>query len=173
MAGTSAPAKRAPRKPSAARQRELAEAAAVAAEDAGQVELTEAEMAELTAEYEIVNPDGSINPVEIGKAGRTPNKLVHIFTLDGEKHFVPEKPSAAAMVKFLKDARDRRVGRRVATENLLVDVLGEENLAALAASPEVSEADCARVFGIIAHIAFGRLKEMSDRAGEASRGPRK
>lgn len=177
MSATTTAKKRAPRKAAAPRlterQRELAEIAAQTAEDTGNVELTPEEIAELTREYKIVNDDGSVNPVEIGKSGRRPNQLVHIFTLDGEKHYVPEKPSAAAMVKFLKDARTKGIGRRAATENLLVDVLGEENLAALASSPEVDDDDCARVFGIVAHLCFGRLKEMTERAGEASRGSKK
>jgi hypothetical protein len=126
----------------------------------------DAELAKLSADGEgPIGEDGTIRPVQIGKRGRTPNRLVTIFTLDGVDYQIPEKPSPAVLIKFLRESRNRKVGVRAATENLLVTLLGQEALDALAESPEVTEEDVADVFAIVAHVAFGavnRLQAASD-----------
>lgn len=107
-----------------------------------------------------IGEDGSIRPVQIGRRGRTPNELVTIFTLDGVDYQVPSKPSPAVLIKFMREARDRRIGVAGATENLLVTLLGRDALEALAESPEVTEQDIADVFTIVSHIGFGALRKL-------------
>lgn len=102
-----------------------------------------------------IGPGGEIRPVEIGKKGKKGPELVHIFTINGTRHFIPKNPTIAVLIQFLRDART--IGRDQAIENLLTSVLGERNLAALASSQEVDEEDVAAVFTIVSHIAFGAL----------------
>lgn len=115
--------------------------------------------------YVPINDDGTVNPVRIGKRGRTPNPMVDLFELDGVMYQVPEKPSPVVTLKFLREARDRRIGVDKATENLLMALLGRDALDALAESPEVTEEDVADVFKIVGHIAFGALRRMREAQG--------
>ena len=111
-----------------------------------------------------IGEDGTIRPVQIGKRGRTPNELVTIFVLDDVEYQIPSKPSPAVLIKFMREARDKKVGVSRATENLLVTLLGQEALDALAESPDVTEQDVADVFLIVSHIAFGAVKKLQDTA---------
>lgn len=110
-----------------------------------------------------LDADGPIEPVRIGKRGRTPNPMVDLFELDGRMYRIPSKPSPALILRFQRDLRKQ--GRDEAVANLLTTLLGQEALDALAESPEVQEEDVADVFGIVARVAFGgikRLQEASD-----------
>lgn len=108
----------------------------------------------------VINDDGTINPVEIGRAGRVPNELVTLFTLDGKDYKVPQKPSPAIMQRFLRDARKH--GPAMATSVLLDTMLGEEALDALAESPEVTDEDMARIYTALTHIAFGKVAKKAE-----------
>lgn len=121
----------------------------------------DAEIARLSEPGESpIGEDGSIRPVQIGKRGRTPNRLVTIFTIDDVEYQIPEKPSPAVLIRFMREARNRKIGVTAATENLLVTLLGQDGLDALAESPEVTEQDVADVFAIVSHVAFGAVKRL-------------
>lgn len=144
-----------------------------------------AELAKLTDETvdELVDEDGNIRPVEIGKKGRTPNPVIHVFTLDGVKYGMPGRPNPAIMLKFQREWRKAsrlpqngtRAGMKInpraeaqnaATMDLLLDMLGEEAIDALATSPEVGEEEMAAVFARVTKIGFGGLAQ----AVEATQG---
>lgn len=146
-----------------ARKRAPKKAAPKPPEEMSQAEF-DAELARLGGDEGPIGEDGSIRPVQIGKRGRTPNRLVTIFTLDDVEYQIPEKPSPAVLIKFMREARNRKVGVAAATENLLVTLLGQDGLDALAESPEVTEEDVADVFAIVAHIAFGAVKKLQGAA---------
>lgn len=128
-------------------------------------ELTEAQLAELTREMERVAPvdeDGNVRPVQIGQRGRVPNEMVTIFVLDGVEYQIPSRPSAAVLIKFQRSLRKR--GQDQAVWDLLLDLLGQDALDALAESPEVTAEDVGDVFAIVAHIAFGAVKKLREAA---------
>lgn len=167
-----APAKKAPAKKRAAAKTSPRAAATTAAREqvAAEFDALAQEFDQLITApdedgYVPVNDDGTVNPVRIGKRGRTPNPMVDLFELDGVMHQIPEKPSPVLTLKFLREARDRRVGVDKAIENLLLTLLGQDALDALAESPEVTEDDVADVFKIVGHIAFGALKRMREAQG--------
>jgi hypothetical protein len=130
-------------------------------------DLSAEELAALQAEAEAAldeivetDDDGRIKPVEIGKRGRTPNQLVHLFTLDGRKFYVPEKPSPMVTLRFLRTMRTE--GQAAAVEELLLKTLGQEAVDALAASPDVEDEDMAAIFGAITKIVFGNLSKQQE-----------
>ena len=152
----SAPVKRAPRKAAAK--------AAAPAETA----LTDGELAALSDEPAHEGPigeDGQIRPVQIGKRGRKAPEMVTIFTIDDVDYKIPAKPSPAILIKFMREARNRKIGRNQAVENLLVTLLGQEALDALAESPDVTEEDVADVFTIVGHIGFGAFAKLQGASG--------
>lgn len=126
--------------------------------------LTEEDLLKLREELESddgpIGPDGEIRPVEIGKSGRVGVEMVHIFSIDDEKFFIPKDPNPAVMIQFMRELRDKRIGRDQAVENALLTVLGPGPLEALAASPQTSPEDVAKVFVVAAHIFFGALAKM-------------
>lgn len=159
MAGTTTTRKRAPKK--AAKKNPLADEALSGVDlDAAVAELRE-------VEARVVNDDGSINPVEIGKRGRTPNPMVTLFVLDGVEYQVPSKPSPALMQRWLRDVRKK--GASAATAMLLDTMLGEEALDALAESTEVDEEDMLGIYTALTHLAFGRFAQAKD--GETASDP--
>src|SRR3954447_7786570 len=84
-----------------------------------------------------ITEDGSIRPIEIGV---TPDlKLIHLFTLDGKRYFIPEKPPPFVTMTFMREARDPKIGQDQAIENFLYRLLGNEAKEALESSPLVSE----------------------------------
>lgn len=149
MAGTSTTKKRTPKR------RTPAPISASAVSD-----LIDARLASGSVAASVINDDGTINPVEIGRAGRVPNELVTLFTLDGKNYKVPQKPSPALMQRFLRDARKH--GPAMATSVLLDTMLGEEALDALAESPEVTDEDMARIYTALTHIAFGKVAKKAE-----------
>lgn len=147
---TVTPRKRAPRRAAAPKP----------VEDMSQADF-DAEIARLSEPGESpIGEDGSIRPVRIGKRGRTPNEMVTIFTLDDVDYQIPAKPSPMVLIRFMREARNRKIGVAGATENLLIGLLGQDAVDALAGSPEVTEQDVADVFAIVSHIAFGAVKKL-------------
>jgi hypothetical protein len=134
-------------------------------------ELTEEELAALAetpADDEgPIAEDGTIRPVEIGKRGRTPNEMVTIFVLDGVDYQIPSQPSPAVLIKFMRESRNKKIGAAQAVENLLLNLLGQDALDALAESPEVTEADVGDVLTIVGHIGFGALAKLKAAAGNS------
>lgn len=143
------------------------------------------ELSRLTSEpvESMVDDDGNIIPVEIGKKGRTPNPVIHVFTLDGVKYGMPSKPNPAVMLKFQREWRrsarlpqtGTRAGMKInpraeaqnaATMDLLLDMLGEDAIDALATSPDVGEEEMAAVFARVTKIGFGGFSQ----AVEATQG---
>lgn len=104
---------------------------------------------------QVLDDDGGVIAVEIGRSGRTPNNLVTLFTLDGVEYKVPEKPSAALMQRFFRDVR--KYGRSAAAAMLLDTMIGEEALNALSESPDVTDEDMAAIYTIVTHLAFGKV----------------
>lgn len=117
-----------------------------------------------------VDADGQIRPLEIGRAGRTPNPRVWIFTLDGKDYTCPSKPNPALTLRFQRDLR--RHGRDEAVANLLVSMLGADALDALAESPDVGEEEMAQVFSRVAIVLWGPKRQtgqpFEDAGGEES-----
>lgn len=106
------------------------------------------------ADRPVVNDDGTVNTVKIGQRGRTPNRMIDLFELDGKTYQIPEKPSPALMQRFLRDARKK--GNAVAASVLLDSLIGDEALDALAESPDVTEEDMAAIYTIVTQVVFGR-----------------
>lgn len=114
-----------------------------------------------------VGEDGSIQPVQIGKRGRAGQEMVTIFTLDGEDYSIPKNPNPALTLRFMRQARDPKIGAATATGNLMLSLLGQEALDALADSPETSEEDVADVFAIVTRVAFDSITRISQKDGPA------
>lgn len=112
-----------------------------------------------------IGPDGEIRPVRIGKRGRTPNPMIDLFELDGRMYQIPAKPGAALVIRFLREYRNKRIGPDLATENLLISLIGQEAWDALAESPEVTAEDVADVLTIVATIATAEVKKITGAAG--------
>lgn len=91
--------------------------------------------------------------------------MVTIFAIDDVDYQIPAKPSPAVLIKFMREARNKKIGRNRAAENLLVTLLGQEALDALAESPDVTEEDVADVFAIVGHVGFGAFKKLQDASG--------
>lgn len=117
--------------------------------------------------------DGTIRPVQIGKRGRTPNELTTIFILDDVEYQIPAKPSPALVLRWMQESRvapgasaqKRREAAYRATENVLMTLLGQEAMDALAASPDVTAEDMADIFAIVGTIFFGvqqRFQQAAD-----------
>lgn len=130
-------------------------------------ELSDEELAALArampSEDGPIAEDGSIRPVQIGKRGRTPNEMTTIFTLDGTDYAIPAKPSPALVLKWMRACRvPKGAGKAkakaivyAATEDVLMTLLGQEALDALAESPDVTNDDMADIFAIVGTIFFG------------------
>lgn len=112
-----------------------------------------------------IGPDGEIRPVQIGRRAHPAEDLITIFELDGHEYKIPARPSVALVMRFLRQARDKRIGPDRAIENLLVALLGQDAFDALAESPDVTEEDVADVFTIVSHVAFGAVKKLVDASG--------
>jgi hypothetical protein len=159
MAGTTTtPRTRRPRKATAAR-------AGTAVEEFD----VDAELAQLgfAGEDGPIAADGSIRPIEIGKRGRTPNPMVDLFTLDGGETYyqVPAKPPAMLAFAYqedlrktlrIKDPKKRKAAQELATQQLFVDLLGQDALDALRTSREVDEKNIEDIFAALAHLCFGK-----------------
>lgn len=156
MAGTATPRKRTARKATATKPPVIGGGAEITDEDIAKLE------AQVDESFQFddspIGPDGEIRPVEIGRAGKAGPEMVHIFSIGGEKFFVPKTPSPAIMLRFMREARDKRVGRDVAVERALISMLGKQGLDALAESEETTDDDVANVFIIVGHILFGAIK---------------
>lgn len=148
------PRKRAPRK----------QAAVVAEPETTGADL-EALAKELDERDGPIGEGGEIRPVQIGKRGRKAPEMVTIFEIDGTEYKIPAKPSPAVLIRFMREARNKKVGRNQAVENLLVTLLGQDALDALAESPDVTEEDVADVFTIVGHIGFGAFAKLQDASG--------
>lgn len=145
-------------------------AAPATAEAPATVEEFDAELRGLAEEAGTEFPiaeDGSITPVKIGKRGRTPNPMLDLFEIDGVMYRVPAKPSPALMLTFFREARNKKVGKDAAVENLLLGMIGEDGMAALMASPEVTDEDMADILTIVSHIAFGTLSKLTGASGNS------
>lgn len=113
---------------------------------------------------DVLDEDDEIRPVRIGK--RTgPVEMTTVFELDGREYQVPTRIPAALYIKFMKEARDRRIGQQVASENLVLSMLGTEAFDALAESPDVTDEHVGEVFGIVARIAAEAITKVTDAAG--------
>jgi hypothetical protein len=119
---------------------------------------------ELATDDGPIGEDGSIRPVKIGKRGRKAPEMVTIFEIDGTEYQIPAKPSPAILIKFMREARSKKIGRNQAVENLLMTLLGQDALDALAESPDVTEEDVADVFTIVGHIGFGAFQKLQETA---------
>lgn len=106
--------------------------------------------------------DGTFTAVTIGQSKA---HLVDLFHLDGRTYQIPARPSAALVIRFLREARTKHIGPDVATENLLVNLIGREAWDALAESPEVTSDDVAAVLAIVAQIAAGEVKKLTEASG--------
>lgn len=109
----------------------------------------------------VINADGSINPVEIGKRGRAGGDQVHVFTLDDVRYFIPKRPNRALLLQFWSEAQDKKIGVNIATQNALISLLGEDALKRLARSPLTTDEDVADVFTASSTVFFGAINEMS------------
>lgn len=133
---------------------------------APEVEITDEEVARLEAQIaedqrapeSPVGPDGAIRPVEVGWAGIAGPAMAHIFSIEGKKYFIPERPSPAIMLRFMREVRDPRVGRDAAVDNAMMALLGKPALDALCEYPQTTDEDVANVFIIVGHIMFGAVK---------------
>lgn len=101
--------------------------------------------------------DGSIRPVKMGKTAR---EMVDVFELDGKMYRVPKRINPMLTMRWQREART--VGQYAATENLLLTLLGQDAVDALAESPEVDEEDIAKVFAIVGHLAFGTAQKVQE-----------
>lgn len=120
-------------------------------------ELSDEELAALATEIEDGVDDGGVRPVVIGKRGRRGDRkveMVRIFEIDGAPSlgFIPKEPSPALVLKYMVELRK---GREIAIESMAVALLGEQNFAALAASPEVEAEDMEDVFTNVGVVFFG------------------
>lgn len=99
--------------------------------------------------------DGEVRPVIIGKGrrGDQPLEQVKIFEIDGVDYHIPKEPSAGLVIQYLIDIRER--GRAIAVESVALTLLGRENMAALAATPEVAADDVSEVFRNVGMVFFG------------------
>ncbi|TFV90387.1 hypothetical protein [Blastococcus sp. CT_GayMR16] len=98
---------------------------------------------------------GEIRPVIIGKRGRrgdVPVAMVTLFELDDVPYQIPRNPSAALVLSWLLDAQ--KAGTANANFKMGVELLGEEPLNALKASPEVEPEDLADIFSNIGTVFF-------------------
>lgn len=139
-------------------------------------DFTEEDIARLDAEVETlirdvpdgpIGPDGEIRPVEVGRAGKPGPDMTHIFTVDGEKYYVPKSPHPAIMLRFMRQIRDQRIGRDEAIENAMLAMLGKKRLDALCEAEEVTDEDVANVFIIVGHILFTAIKRWRGRVDPA------
>lgn len=115
------------------------------------VELVAPEIDESPAEI----PEG---PVTIGKAGKTgaelaPAKRHDLFSINDVMYTMPE-PTIGHVLKYVRVLR-KSGDRLIAAETIGFDLLGDEALDALAASPDASEDDIAAVFAKVGAIFFG------------------
>lgn len=117
-----------------------------------------------------IGPDGEIRPVVLGKKGKSGPKTQHVFTADGVDYFIPKHPSPAIMIKFLQEARDKRIGVDLAVVNAQLTLLGQDALDALAGSRDADEEDVAKVFEIVAYTLFGAIKKWRQAAAPSSAG---
>ncbi len=142
-------------------------------------ELSEEELAALArlepSEDGPIGTDGSVRPVQIGKRGRQGGEQVHIFTLDDVDYYIPREPNSALLMAYMLDVRKggngkkaRAAATRIATENLLMALLGEDTLRALGSSPDTTDEDIADVFAIAAHVAFGAMGKLEKKALDPS-----
>lgn len=98
---------------------------------------------------------GEIRPVIIGKRGRrgvAAVEMVTLFELDDVPYQIPRNPSAALVLSWLLDVQ--KLGSGEANQRMAVELLGEEPLRALAASPEVQPEDLADIFENIGTVFF-------------------
>lgn len=109
-----------------------------------------------------VGADGEIRTVRIGQRQV---KMVDLFELDGHVHRIPAKPSAALIIRFMRQCRNPKIGADLAVENLLISLIGQEAWDALADSPEVTSEDVADVLYIVAHIAAGEVQKLRAASG--------
>lgn len=119
--------------------------------------------------------NGEVRPVQVGKRGRPGTEQVHIFTLDEVDYFIPKEPNSALLMAYMLDVRKggngkkaRAAATRIATENLLLALLGEDTLRALGSSPDTTDEDIADVFAIAAHVAFGAMGKLEKKALDPS-----
>lgn len=159
MAASTQPRKRAPRRTASAGP------AAEVSPTQGEFDAELRALAVEAGQESPIGEDGSITAVRIGKRGRTPNPVVDLFDLDGVMYQIPSRPSPAMLMVFFREARNKRIGTSVATENLLMNMIGEEAMAALVASPEVTEQDMADILTIVGRVAFGTLAKVGEAAG--------
>lgn len=140
------------------------------------VDFTDEDIARMEAETDAlfqevpdspIGPDGEIRPVEVGRAGKAGPDMTHIFTVDGQKYFVPKTPHPAIMLRFMREVRDKRVGRDAAIENAMMAMLGKKRLDALCEADEVTDEDVANVFIIVGHILFTAIKRWRTRVDPA------
>lgn len=100
-------------------------------------------------------------PVTIGQDDV---EMTTIFILDDVEYQIPKSPNPVLALQFQRDARNPEIGRWRATENVLVDLIGQGGLDALK-DPRVSDRDVERVFMIVGRIFFGgfdRLQTATD-----------
>lgn len=129
-------------------------------------EFTEDDIARMEAELDAkfadtgpIGPDGEIRPVEVGKAGKAGTEMVHIFSLNGEKFYIPKRPPIAVMLRFMRDVRKKGEGARyAAVEQAMMSMLGKSKLDALCDSEDTSDDDVANVFIIVGHVLFTAIK---------------
>lgn len=136
-----------------------------AAKKAPDVEPDLSTLADEPAHEGPIGEDGEIRPVKIGKRGRKAPEMVTIFEIDDVEYQIPAKPSPAVLIKFMREARSKKIGRAQAAENLLVTLLGQDALDALAESQDVTEEDVADVFTIVGHIGFGAFQKLQAASG--------
>jgi len=163
-------APQAPAKGAASPEEVMAEAKALA-EATGET-LTDDELDSLRralpSEDGPIGPDGEIRPVAIGKRGRTPNPMTTIFILDDVEYQIPAKPSPALVIKWMREsqvkpgtsAKKAKAIRYAATESVLLTLLGQKALDALAESPDVTAEDMADIFAIVGRIFFGAQQNL-------------
>jgi hypothetical protein len=137
-------------------------------------EITEEDIARLEAEGEAavkaaghVTDDGEIIPIEIGRAGKVGPEMAHLFTLNGEKFYIPKTPSVPIMLRFMREVRDKKGVREAAVENAMLSMLGKQKLDALSESDEVSDDDFANVMIVVGHILFTAIKKWRARVNPA------
>lgn len=170
-APTAAPKKRAPRKkagPTAKRADAALDAIDVDAQfSEADIAAMEADLDAKFAEAGPIGPDGEIRPVEVGKAGKAGSDLTHIFTLEGTKYYIPKKPPIAVMLRFMREVRDKRIGRYAAVEHAMISMLGKSKLDALCDNEDTSDDDVANVFIIVGHVLFTAIKNWRSKVDPA------
>lgn len=125
---------------------------------------TSPETDEAAPALSLINPDGTFDPIKVGKR---PPQMVDLFELDGRTYRIPRKPSAVLVLNFIRESRNPKMGPDLAVENLLIRLIGQTAWDALAESPEVDAEDVASILALVGQVALGEVKKYLAASGNS------